>query len=121
MGMREYPKPIKRRLRELMIEAYERELHRELSRLDQHFTAWRRDEISNGEMSDHVHRYETGPSRDLFKHYNHTPHDLSVAYAIVTGILSSDEIPADVLDAIEGPLQFYQDLKDRNELREPGN
>jgi hypothetical protein len=121
MGLREYSKPIKRRLRELMTEAYERELHRELLRLDQHFTAWRRGEISNGELSDRVHQYETGPSRDLFKHYNQTPHDLLVAYAIVAGILSTEEVAPEVLDAFQGPLQVYQDLKERHELREPGN
>lgn len=103
-----------------MTEAYERELHRELTRLDQQFAAWRRGEISSGELSYQVHRYENGPSRDLFKQYNNTPHDLSVAFAMVAGILSIDEVPPEVREAIQEPLAFFQDLKDRNQLREPG-
>jgi len=47
--MRGYPKKIKRLLREYMIEAYERELHRELTKLDESFTEWRTGTISSGE------------------------------------------------------------------------
>ena len=36
--MREYSKPVKRLIRERMTEAYERELHRELTLLDESFT-----------------------------------------------------------------------------------
>ena len=46
--MRPYPKKIKRLLRGYMIEAYERELHRELTKLDQSFTEWRNGAISGG-------------------------------------------------------------------------
>jgi hypothetical protein len=53
-----------------MTEAYERELHRELTKLDQSFAEWRNGTISSGELSHRIHQYETGPSRELFKHYN---------------------------------------------------
>ena len=103
-----------------MIQAYERELHRELVKLDLSFAEWRDGKISSGELSYRVHQYETGPSRDLYKKYNYSYHDTNVAYAIVTGILKRDEIPAELLEAISSLLAFYQSLKEEGELKEPG-
>lgn len=118
--MRDYSKKIMRLLREWMTEAYERELHRELTKLDQSFAEWREGRISSGELNHRIHQYENGPSRGLFKQYNDGDQDMNVAYAIVSGILNRDEIPTELLEAIERPLSFYQGMKDRNELREPG-
>jgi hypothetical protein len=77
-------------------------------------------QISCGELSSRVHQYETVPSRELYKKYNYSPHDVNVAYAIATGILNEDEIPDEFLEAISSLLEFYQSLKDRGELKEPG-
>ena len=115
--MKDYPKNIKRLLREYMTEAYERELHRELTRLDQSFAQWRDGTISSGELSYRIHQYETGPSRELYKQYNHSPHEMTVAYALVVGILDQAQVPLELLDAISGPLDFYRSLQERNELR----
>ena len=118
--MQQYPKNIKRLLRDYMIQAYERELHRELVKLDQSFAEWRDGKISSGELSYRVHQYETGPSRELYKKYNYSPHDMNVAYAIVTEILKRDEIPAELLEAISSLLAYYQSLKEEGKLKEPG-
>src|SRR5512136_99908 len=72
-AMNNYSKNIKRLLREYMTEAYERELHRELTKLDQSFAQWRAGAISSGELSHRIHQYETGPSRELYKQYNESP------------------------------------------------
>ncbi len=109
--MPDYPKHIKKLLREYMTEAYERELHRELGKLDQSFAEWRNGEISSGELSSRIHQYEIGPSRELFKYYNHGPVDMSVACAIVVGILEREEVPEELLKAIVRPLNFYEALK----------
>ena len=116
--MRQYPKRIKRLLREWMTEAYERELHRELTVLDERFAEWRSGTISSGELRHRIHEWERGPSRALFKHYNHGPQDMSVAYAIVLGILDEAEVPEGLLEAIGRPLEFFRSLKERDELRE---
>ena len=117
--MSEYPKRIKRQLRELAAEAYERELERELKKLDQSFEEWRQDTIGSGELSYRVHQYETGPSRELHKRYNSGRNDINVAYAIVVGILDEEEVPKEVMDAIARAMSFYQSLKDTNELQFP--
>ena len=55
-----------------------------------------------------------------YKNYNGSPHEMSVAYALVTGILKEEEIPVELLEAIAGPLSFFRSLKERGELKEPG-
>ncbi len=115
--MKDYPKSIKRLLREYMTEAYERELHRELTKLDRSFAQWRNGTISSGELSYRVHQYETGPSREPYRQYNDSPHEMTVAYAIVIGILDESKVPPELLEAISGPLDFYRSLQERNELK----
>jgi hypothetical protein len=116
--MRGCSKRIKRLLREYLAEAYERELHRELTRLDESFAEWRDGTISSGELSHRIHQYETGPSREFFKQYNYGPHDMSVAYAVVVGILDQEQVPAELLEAISRPISFYRSLQEKNQLRE---
>jgi len=118
--MHDYPKKIKRLIREYATEAYERELHRELSVVDQSFSEWRSGEISSGELSHRLHKYETGPSRELFKQYNYGDANMNVAYAIVVGILAKDEMPSELLEALERLIGFYQGLKERDSLKLAG-
>ncbi len=118
--MAEYSKKIKRLLRECVTQAYEKELHREMTKLDASFAAWRSGSVSSGELSHRIHEYAIGPARKLFKRYNEGEDDLNVAYAIVTGILDRDKIPAELLTALARPIDCYQQMKDQHELREPG-
>jgi hypothetical protein len=110
--MRDYPKPIKKLIREYHGKAYEKELHRELTKLDRSFTEWRDGKIDSWDLGNRIHEYEVGPSRQLRKQYTPEVADMMLAYAIVAGILDRDEIPAELLEALERPLGFYQGLKD---------
>lgn len=118
-GMRDYPKKIKKLIREFAAEAHERELHRELAKLDRHFAEWRTGQLGSGELSDEIHQYETGPSRELFKRYNDGLPDMMVAYAIAAGILRREEIPAELLEALINPLEYFDRLRERGELKIP--
>ena len=117
--MKRYSKAIKRLLSEAKTEAYERELHRELTKLDASFEEWRRGEISNGELSYRVHQYERGPSQELYERYNARMDDANVAYAIVTGILREQEVPQELLEALGSVLQSFRRMKEEGQLREP--
>ena len=117
--MRDYPKKVKKTLREYKIEAYEKELHRELSKLEKSFKEWKNGTISSGEFSYRIHQYEKGSSRELYKKYNYGEDAMNVAYAVVTGLLNQERIPAELLEEIEGALSFFQSMKDRGELRVP--
>jgi hypothetical protein len=119
--MKKHSKLVKRLLREYSAEAYERELHRELAKLDDDFAAWRQGQIGSGELDHRIHKYKQGPARELWKQYNYGQAHLLVAYAIVTGILDADEMPGELLEALSAPLGMYRDWQARGELREPGD
>lgn len=114
--MQEQPKKIKRLIREWKEEAHERELHRELSRLDESLAEWRRGAIGSGKMSHRIHEWERGPSRALFKEYNAGTPEMALAYAIVIGILEQDKIPSEVLEAISNAIAFYRSLQAQDKL-----
>ena len=115
--MQEYPKKIKKLIREFAEEAHERELHRELAKLELRFAEWRNGKLGSGALSDELHQYENGPSRELFKRYNGGLPDMMVAYAITAGILKREEIPAALLEALTGPLEYFDRLRDNGELK----
>jgi len=116
--MQTYSRKINRLLNEFLAEAYERDLHRELTKLDQSFAEWRDGKISSRELNHRIHQYYRGPSRELFGQYNQGPADMSVAYAIVVCMLDANEVPAELLEALSRPIGFYQSLKDRGDLQE---
>ena len=118
--MQSYSKNIKRLLREYIVKAYDRELHRELVKLDLSFAQWRDGKIDSDELNYRIHQYHAGSSRDLYKKYNNACDDANVAYAIVTGILNRDEIPAELLEALTGLLEIFQSVKDEDELKVSG-
>ncbi|MEY3760357.1 MAG: hypothetical protein RIR39_1848 [Pseudomonadota bacterium] len=118
--MQSYSKNIKRLLREYIVKAYDRELHRELVKLDISFAQWRDGKIDSDELNYRIHQYYSGASRDLYKKYNNGYDDMNVAYAIVTGILNRDEIPAELLEALAGLLEAFQSIKDEGELNASG-
>jgi len=115
--MQQHSKQVKRLLREWAAEAHERELHRELERLDESMAEWRRGDIGSGEMSHRIHEWERGPSRALFKWYNSGLLDTAVAYAIVVGILDEQEVPGEVLESVGNAMAFYRGLQERDDLR----
>jgi hypothetical protein len=116
--MAEHSQSIKRLLQQWKAEAHERELHRELTRLDESFAEWRKGLIGSGELSHRLHEWESGPARSLFKQYNDSRPDMMVAYAIVLGILDEREVPVDLLEALSGPLAFYRSLQAEGNLRD---
>lgn len=106
-------------LNEWLSEAHERELYRELAKLDKEFAKWRAGAISSGELSYRIHRYHQGPARALFKRYNDGPAEQALAYAVVTGIVDEAEIPVELLEALSRPLDLYRSWKEQDTLREP--
>jgi hypothetical protein len=58
----EYPKRIKRELRELAGQAHENELERELEKLARHFDEWREGKINAASLTELIHRYHSAAS-----------------------------------------------------------
>jgi len=109
--MSDLPKHVKRSLRELAAKAHEAELHAELSKLAEHFDAWRRGEAGSLDLSQRIHEFHDGAARESWKTYGGDDPLLPVAYAIHTGTLSRDEIPPETLDALKNAIGLYEDME----------
>ena len=90
----------KAQIRELAIEAHERELSDALLALYERFQQWGGDEISAFDLQQLIHEFHDGISRTLYKRYTMGPPELAVIYAINHGVLSPDQIPAGIAVAL---------------------
>jgi hypothetical protein len=118
--MRDLPKPIKRALRQLMDVAYERDLHRELEKLDQNFAAWREGAINSFELNELIHKHHNGPSRELWSRYSSYSYaDMLVASAVVEGLIKEEEVPPEVLAAIRQQIGSSRSWQEYEEPQTP--
>lgn len=65
----EYPKRIKKHLRDLVSKSYKRELDNELLELYKEFDNWKQGNIDCFELCDIIHKYHDGIFRVLYKQY----------------------------------------------------
>jgi Plasmid pRiA4b ORF-3-like protein len=107
--MADVPKRIKRLLREYAGAAHEEELRRALLPVSEAFGRWARRELSSGDLSEIIHRFHQGPARELWVRYNTRHLEMPVAFAITTGVLGRETIPAELLEHLAGALRFYEE------------
>jgi hypothetical protein len=96
----------RRRLTELAALAYQRELDAELGKLEAEFRRWRSGELSPHELSDLIHAFHNGPSRELFSRYDRKFRDLAVAGAVRRGVLSEVEVGPEILSLLAPRLSL---------------
>jgi hypothetical protein len=109
--MADVPKRIKRLLREYAGAAHEEELRRALLPVSEAFGQWARRGLSSGELSEIIHRFHQGPARELWVRYNTSHLEMPVAFAITTGVLARETIPAELLEHLAGALRFYEEQR----------
>ncbi len=107
VAMAEPSKRTKRLLREQAAIAHERELKRALASLAEAFHRWENGDLSTCALSNLIHEYHDGPSRQLFLQYRHPLHDSAVARAIATGVLDRKEVPAEVMDHLARAIEYF--------------
>ena len=97
-------------LRQLAGIAHERELRELLKALDASFARWRRGEIDNGDLAAEVDDFAKGSARRRLSQRYSTDSimHMSVAQAIVRGLLTQSEVPADVHVVLERAVEFYR-------------
>lgn len=110
--MTDYPKAVKRQLRELARRAYERELAGELNLLAQRFDAWRDGKISTSDLCEAIDRFHDGPSRELYARYDTPMLDVAVGYALATGTLQEADVPAEVRPYLVNAVALYRSLQE---------
>ena len=114
MGSRgEFTKAHRKRLRELGALAYERDLAAELVELEAAFRRWRAQELDAFELSDLIHRFHQGPSRELFSKYNRANINFAVASAIHRGLVTEAEAGSEVVELLGPHLAFLREREQR--------
>jgi hypothetical protein len=105
----ELPKAVKKKLRELVRLAHDRELTTALATLEKDFERWRAKELDAFALNDRIHAFHDGDSRTLYKSYALSTPDLSVAHAVARGIITEAEAGPEVLEALSSLIDFYRD------------
>jgi hypothetical protein len=106
---RDFTRAERRQLRELAGLAWDRELGAELAELEAAFGEWRAGDISPHELSDRIHRFHNGAARDLYVLYTMRSHPSElVARAVAAGVLSENDVPAELLAALASAVEFYR-------------
>jgi hypothetical protein len=116
--MTETPKRLKRLLREWAGEAHEEELRRALLPLAEAFDRWKRGDIASAELSDLIHKFHQGASRELFAKYDTNHLEAPVAHAIAIGVLDRDKIPPELLEHLAASIKFYEDREAAGNMQE---
>ena len=106
-NMREYPKRIKRQIKELAALAYQRELDKEMEKLAKHFDNWRAGKINCFELNELIHKFHNGISQELWKKYDIRHADVMVAMAIVKNIIKKQEVSEETLSHIKDLIDNY--------------
>jgi hypothetical protein len=107
--MKGYTKSQEKKLRELAGIANKRELDQEMEILYQHFVNWKNEKISCFELSDLIHKFHQGASREIWKTYAYSDPDMAVSRAVALGILKREEIPENLLDILDLKIGFFTD------------
>ena len=104
----------RKKLRELAILAYERELGAHLGELQEDFSEWRENKISVYELSDRIHEFHHGPSRELYNINEQFKPDFLVARAVSLSVLSEDELPNDILETLSKQIESLKSLTEED-------
>lgn len=88
--------------------AYEREIAKELSDLHTEFERWQAGEISAVDLSERVHRFHKGPSRDVWSRYHTGSMELGLARAIALSIIDRGTLPKELLDHLAPAIAYFE-------------
>jgi hypothetical protein len=80
--------------------AYERELAKALTSLEEDFKRWGKDKITAFELSEFIHKFHNGVARNLWSFYTTGPVELNVKHAIAKGIISKIEVSPGILEKL---------------------
>jgi hypothetical protein len=117
--MNDYPKRVKRQLRDLAGIAHEREVRRHLEELYEQFAGWKAGAVDTFDLTAKIHEFHNGPHRKLFAQYCASYVDLIVAAALVDGVLIESEVPAEAMDAIARIVEGIRSVRGRFGSEDP--
>ena len=107
--MEQFTKRDRKELRSLAGIAYERELGRELEKLEPKFAEWRAGRCSPFDVSDSIHEFHDHAARQLWKIYTYSHPEITVPRAVALGVLADAEISPTVYAKVRDRVGFYRD------------
>ena len=100
-----------KKLKELKLTAYQRELDEHLSKLSVKFNDWKNKKITAMVLRDHIYDFDKGPSKKISGFYDYFDDHICVARAVDTGILKKEEVPEDILELIDRNIDSFKRLE----------
>lgn len=110
-----FTKAQRRELRRLAGLAYERELARATGELQAEFERWRRGELDVFVLSERIHEFHEGVSRDLYKRYALGEAEWCVASAIARGVVREPEVDEALLAGLRKAVDLARQLNRESE------
>ena len=96
-------------LRELVGEAWDAELREVLLELYEEFGKWADDGMSSLELSDKIHEFHNGISRELYGRYTTLDSDTLVSRAIALGLLEEEVLGDELLSKLASEIEFFRE------------
>ena len=100
-------------LRRLVEEAWEAELNAELEQLFEHFCQWAERGMSAFELSDEIHAFHNGVSRELFSRYTRVDPVMAVSRAVAAGVLSEDGIDDELFGKLVPLVDTFRNIENK--------
>ena len=92
-------------LREWANEAWESELHDALEGLFEDFCRWADNGYSSRELSERIHEFHDGTSRELYKRYAGLPAIVAVARAIAIGAIDETALSPSLQEKLADEIE----------------
>ncbi len=99
-----WSKKQRRELRELQGLAWERELEEALRSLRKDFEHWEGGEITVFELSDRIHKFHNGRSRELSNTYSGSLESWWIGHCVARGVIDETELSQDLRDVLEDDI-----------------
>jgi len=99
-----WSKKQRRELRELQGLAWERELEEAMQSLRKDFNHWEGGEIAVFELSDRIHKFHNGRSRELYNMYSGSLNNWWIGNTIARGVIDESELSDDLRDVLKDDI-----------------
>jgi hypothetical protein len=103
-----FTKREKAELKELAGAAWEAELKAELEKLFEDFLKWADNGMDAFDLSERIHQFHNGVSRELYGRYTSLDPEITVPRAIALGILGEGELGEALLQKLSAQIQAYR-------------
>lgn len=97
-------------LRQLAYEAWKTELDAELEKLFEDFGRWADKGMSTFDLSDKIHEFHNGVSRELYVYYTSPDLATAVSKAVAIGLLSEDALGETLLEKLAPLIEVFKNF-----------